>query len=295
VTSTLADRVAATLAAPVSAPVAAFAARLAEEAGAAAVLFYGSNLRTGLLEGVLDFYVLLPGAPESGIWPRVSYHEWLHQGTTLRAKVATMTLTRFHEAAAGKLLDTTIWARFTQPAALAWSRDRSAASEIHEAIAGACSTAARLAAVLGPASGPAEAFWTALFRATYQAEFRVEAPGRERDILAVNAAHFDGLLPLALEAGGIAFERSGEAIAPQIAAEQRRAVLRWWSRRRRFGKVLNVLRLFKAATTFEGAARYAAWKLERHTGVAVKLTPWRERHPVLAAPGVLWQMWWTRK
>jgi hypothetical protein len=295
VNNALADRVAGTLAAPVSAPVAAFAAQLAGEAGAIAVLFYGSNLRTGLLEGVLDFYVLLPGAAEGGIWPRVSYHEWLHGGVTLRAKAATMTLSKFSEAAAGKLLDTTIWARFTQPAALVWSQDDAAAGEACEAIAAACTTAARLAAVLGPASGPAEAYWTALFRATYQAEFRVEAPGRERDILAVNAAHFDGLLPLALEAGGIAFARQGEALAPRIDKTERLAVLRWWTHRRRMGKALNMLRLLKAATTFEGAARYAVWKVERHTGVAVALTPWRERHPLLAAPGALWQIWRERK
>jgi len=61
------------------------------------------------------------------------------------------------------------------------------------------------------------------------------------------------------------------------------------------GKPYNVLRLVKASTTFEGAARYAAWKIERHTGVPVDITPWRERHPVLAAPGVLWQVWRRRR
>ena len=61
------------------------------------------------------------------------------------------------------------------------------------------------------------------------------------------------------------------------------------------GKSLNVARLIKAAFTFEGAARYAAWKIERHTGVAVPLTPWREKHPVLAAPGVLWDLWRAQK
>jgi hypothetical protein len=295
VTKALAERVARSLAVPVTAPVAAFAARLGEAAGADAVLFYGSNLRTGLLEGVLDFYVLLPGLPERGIWPRVSYHEWPRDGTTLRAKVATMTLAKFQEAAAGELLDTTIWARFTQPSALAWSRGDAAAAQVRESVAAACITAARLAAALGPVSGPAEAYWTALFRATYRAEFRVEAPGRERDILAVNAAHFDGLLPLALEAGGIGCEWQGEALAPRIDSATRARVRRWWNRRRRLGKALNLLRLFKAATTFEGAARYAVWKIERHTGVALKLTPWRERHPVLAAPGALWQIWRARK
>jgi hypothetical protein len=61
------------------------------------------------------------------------------------------------------------------------------------------------------------------------------------------------------------------------------------------GKPLNVLRLVKASTTFDGAARYAAWKVERHTGVPVALTPWREKHPVLAAPAVLWRVWRARR
>jgi hypothetical protein len=68
-------------------------------------------------------------------------------------------------------------------------------------------------------------------------------------------------------------------------------VLRWWRLRRALGKTLNAARLVRAAGTFDGAARYAAWKIERHTGVAVDVSPWREKHPVLAAPGVLWQVW----
>ena len=60
------------------------------------------------------------------------------------------------------------------------------------------------------------------------------------------------------------------------------------------GKPLNLLRLAKASTTFDGAATYAAWKIERHTGVAIEVTPWRERHPLLAAPGVLWRVWRAR-
>jgi hypothetical protein len=52
-----------------------------------------------------------------------------------------------------------------------------------------------------------------------------------------------------------------------------------------------MLRLLKAAWTFDGATRYALWKIERHSGVHIPLTPWRERHPVLAAPGVLYRLW----
>lgn len=294
-TATLEARVSTALAAPVGEPVRAFAARLGVIAKARAVLFYGSNLRTGLLEGVLDFYVLLPGPGESGIWPRVSYHEWDHGGTTLRAKVATMTLATFQRAAAGDLIDTTIWARFVQPSALAWVQDEEVRAEVGGAIAAAAITAARLAVALGPAEGTAEDYWRALFRATYRAEFRVEQPGREDSILSANAAHFDGLLPAALEAAGIATGQAGERLSPRLAPAERVRVHRWWRRRRRLGKPYNLVRLVRASTTFEGAARYAAWKVERHTGVPVKLTPWRERHPILAAPGVLWQVWRARR
>ncbi len=288
-------RVAAALAAPVMAQVRAIAAELGREAGARAVQFYGSNLRTGSLDGVLDFYVLLPGAQAERIWPRVSYREWPVAGAVLRAKIATMALATFARAARGESPDTTIWARFVQPAGLAWAADDTARSEVAEAIAGAAQTAARLAAALGPEKGTAEEFWRALFRATYRAEFRVERPGRENDILAVNAGHFDGLLPLAWEAAGITFARQGACLTPRLGERERAKVLSGWRARARLGKPLNLLRLAKASTTFEGAARYAAWKIERHTGVAVPLTPWREAHPLLAAPGALWRVWRARR
>ncbi len=297
--SALAERIAARLAGPIDPAVATFAHALAQSAGARAVLFYGSNLRTGSLDGVLDFYILLPGTKEAAIWPRVSYHEREHVndtgandtgGLTLRAKVATMRLATFAQAASGALTDTTIWARFVQPSALIWAEDEAAKAEVIAAIAAASTTAARLAAALGPQTGTAGDYWRALFRATYEAEFRVEKGGRENDILSVNADHFAGLLPLALAAAGIDPGLNGTILTPQLDPAERARVLAWWKRRRRLGKPLNLVRLVKASTTFEGAARYAAWKIERHTGMPVKLTPFRERFPLLAAPQVLWDL-----
>lgn len=283
----LAARIAAQVVVPVDPPVDAFARALAAAAGAQAVLFYGSNLRTGSLDGVLDFYLLLPGTDEAAIWPRVSYHERTHEGMTLRAKVATMNLATFATAASGELTDTTIWARFVQPSALIWAKDDAVRAEVIAAIAAAATTAACLAAALGPVSGTAEDYWRALFRATYEAEFRVEKGGRENDILSANAEHFAGLLPLALEAAGIEPGRDGTMLTPRLLPAERTRILAWWKRRRRMGKPLNLLRLLKASTTFEGAARYAAWKIERHTGMAVKLPPLAERAPLLAAPRML--------
>jgi hypothetical protein len=288
--SALAERIAARLATPVDPEVAAFAQSLAEAAGARVALFYGSNLRTGSLDGVLDFYLLLPGTDEAAIWPKVSYHEQPQGEVTLRAKVATMRLATFARAASGELADTTIWARFVQPSALVWAADDAARADVIRAITAAATTAARLAAALGPVSGAAEDYWRALFRATYRAEFRVEKAGREEDILSVNRDHFDGLLPLALEAGGIVPGQHGALLTPRLSPGERRHILGWWKRRERLGKPLNLVRLLKASTTFDGAARYAAWKIERHTGMPVKVTPWRERFPLLAAPQVLWDL-----
>ena len=293
--SDLAQRIGASLDRSVRDEVAAYAKRLGEEAGALAVLFYGSNLRTGSLEGVLDFYILLPGPQRERIWPRVSYREWDHAGERLRAKIATMSLRQFAIAAKGLSRDTTIWARFVQPSALVWDANGEAREEVTQALCAAAVTAGRLAAVVGPARGTADDYWRALFRATYKAEFRVEKPGREDSILEVNAEHFDGLLPIAWNAGGMRFKRMNGLFEPLPNSAERRRVLKWWSRRARLGKPLNLLRLAKATTTFDGAAGYAAWKLQRHTGIALEVTPFRARHPLLAAPGALVELWRKRR
>ncbi|WP_168074136.1 hypothetical protein [Caulobacter sp. SSI4214] len=289
--SRLRDLVAAELATPTPAPIAAFARELAARfPGARAVLFYGSILRTGDLSGVLDYYVLTARPPEGWrgvfsriLWPDVSYHEIEHAGATLRAKVASMTVAQFQAAAAGARLDTTIWARFVQPSALVWAAD-GARDAVIDAVADACRTAAGFAQALGPVGAVPGALWTALFHETYQAELRVEKSGREVSILAFDPPRYERVMDAALADQG----------APMSEGE-RAARRKAWRTRKRMGKPLNVARLMKAAFTFQGASRYAAWKIQRHTGVAIEITPWRERHPILAAPRVLLKVWNSRR
>ncbi|KQO12926.1 hypothetical protein [Sphingomonas sp. Leaf242] len=292
--SALADVVRRQLAAPTIQPVRDVAEILAAHDDVVAVLFYGSNLRTGATEGVLDFYVLTAGSPERGIWPTVSYREFAMAGETLRAKIATMRMATFAKAAAARSLDTTIWTRFVQPSALVWARDSSAADAVTAAIGEATKSAARFAAALGPDAGTADDYWRALFRQTYAAELRVERKGREGQILGFDPDRYARLLPLAWTADGIAFADDAGVLRLSLAAETRHALLRAWRRRRRAGKPINVARLIRAAFTFEGAAQYGLWKVERHTGIAVPLTPWREKHPILAAPGIFWRVWRAR-
>lgn len=293
----------AELARPVPPEVAAFAAELARlGAEVQAVLFYGSALRTGALDGVLDFYVLVermqdwpqtPAARLAGAWlpPNVEYRQFEVGGRVLRAKLAVMTVAQFHHAAGWFSRDTTVWARFAQPAALAWRRDPAAGARVTASVARAVSSAAWWAAVLGPAEGIAPVYWSALFRQTYAAELRIEPKGRERAILDVGGERYAALLPLGWAAEGVEFEVEGEILRPLLPAAVRKQARGAWAFRRALGKPLTALRLAKAVFTFEGAADYAAWKIERHTGVKVEVTPWRRRHPLLAAPGLAWTLW----
>jgi hypothetical protein len=269
---------------------------VAQRLGGRAVLFYGSVLRTSDLDGLLDFYVLRDNDVDAGIlsrhvWPDVSYQEVVIGGRLIRAKVASMTFDTFARAARGEMLDSTVWARFVQPSALIWTDGAGVRGAVLRVVADAAITAARFAALHGPARGRPEAFWRALFRATYATELRVEAPGREEQILRHDRARYETLLPLAWTAGDIMFDRTGDELSPRMEEASTWALASAWMRHEGAGKTLNVVRLVKAAFTFQGAARYAAWKIERHTGFKVAITPFRERHPIMAAPTVLWRLW----
>jgi hypothetical protein len=292
VSDPLVTLVQAELAGPAPEAVTALARALADPARDAAILYYGSTLRTGDLSGILDFYRLtrrphrrgVHGFVEGVLWPEVSYHEVASAGGVLRAKVATLPAAIFRAAAQNRTVDTTIWARFVQPAQLVWSADVACAEETVGAVVEAVKTASRYAAALGPASGPPEAFWAALFRRTYAAEFRVEDAGRADQVLAASRARYVALAPLAWRSAGVAFDSTPDGLRPVKAG------LPAWGLRGWIGKPLNLARLAKAAFTFEGAARYAAWKVQRHTGVEIAVTLFRERHPILAAPGVWLQL-----
>lgn len=264
-----------------------------------AVLFYGSILRTGDLDGLVDFYVLteevrgrgLSGWASRVLWPDISFQEVRIGNRTVRAKVATMPLSRFASAASGQHLDTTIWTRFVQPSALIWAADAAVHEQVVRAVASAAVTAARFAAVLGPTAAQETGFWEALFRETYNTELRVERPGREREIVAHDPERYARLLRLAWDSAGIAYSEEAWAIRPIVPAGDCVRLMRAWSRRHRAGKVLNAARLVKAAILLEGSGRYAIWKINRHTGLDIPVTRRIERHPVLSAPGVLWKVW----
>jgi hypothetical protein len=56
------------------------------------------------------------------------------------------------------------------------------------------------------------------------------------------------------------------------------------------GRPLNILRLLKAALTFERGVDYVLWKVERHSGVRLAVANWERRFPLLAAPGIYYRL-----
>ena len=274
----------------------AMAARLAARAGVVAVLFYGARLREGAGEGPLDFYLLTDSdtayhgfglaALANRLLPPNVYREVIDgppankELARVEAKVAVASLAAFRARMRPGAMDTTFWARFTQPVALVWVRSPADREAVLDAVVAAVETAAWWAARLAPETADADETWRALFRHTYGSELRVEGGGRARDLI------------------GAAPERYRRLHRMLIAGRppgNRKAAARAWRRRRIVGKFRNLARLTKAAFTYRGGIAYALAKVERHSGRPVELSPWQRRWPWLAAPVVLWRRWRERR
>lgn len=268
-----------------------------------AIVFYGSCLRSADPHGVLDFYVLvedysayygkkLPAFFNRLLPPNVSYWEVPGDTGPVRAKVAVISLARFAALMQAEALDTTLWARFAQPAALIYARDAGTHTWVVEALADAVATAAHWAVRLGPYTAMPADYWTGLFRATYSAELRVEREDRSSQIISADQDRYGDYFRPALARAGVPWtDGAGGLVRPYVSSNDRSQALSRWRTRRWLGKVLNIARLIKAAFTFEGGAGYLAWKIERHTGKVLHLTPWQRRHPILATPGVWFRLW----
>lgn len=264
----------------------------------AAILFHGSCLRDETAVGILDFYVLVDdcrayhrhpvAALANAVLPPSVGFVPGGQGRNLGAKVAVIARHQFAARLSPDSFDTTLWARFCQPAVLVYCRNAGVADWVEQTLSQATATAVKWAVHLGPAEGRAEDFWTALFRHTYDAELRVEGPARAAQLYGFAPAKFDAVFA-ALAPVEVEPQADGRYRAHLDEKQRRRAKARW-RRRRIVGKVLNVLRLCKALFTFDGGIDYIVGKLERHSGQRIDLSPWQRRHPLLAAPGVVWSL-----
>ncbi|MGH7961696.1 MAG: hypothetical protein ACRERD_07685 [Candidatus Binatia bacterium] len=177
-------------------------------AAVAAILFYGSCLRTQRTEGgVLDFYVLVDSyraaySSRALAWlntllpPNVFYLEVKRGAQTFRAKYAVVSTTDFAYAASPRSLHSSVWARFCQPTLLVYARDESARTAvIHAVVRAVLTMIARIVALL-PASGDSVRFqprdlWQHGFAETYRAELRPERVETIRGIYEADPGRYD--------------------------------------------------------------------------------------------------------
>lgn len=259
-----------------------------------AILAYGSALREREdPTKMVDLYLLVDNykAAYTKRWlrianrflpPNVYYIEVAFAGGTVRSKYAMVDLTHLERLVTADTLHPYFWARFAQPTALVWARDDVIAERVRRVLARAVRTLADQAWPLSSPGDPAEARWVRAFVETYRTELRSEGPGRARELYRFHTSRYEAL------AAAIAKEGDpGNAGEP----ENRNAVRRRWFLRRAIGKPLSVLRLVKAAFTFEDGATYLASKIEQHSQVPVHLSDWQRRHPILASPGLAWRLY----
>jgi hypothetical protein len=268
---------------------------------ALAVLFYGSCRRANDDSGgIVDLYVLvddyhaahgkfLPALANRLLAPNVYFLETPVAGRVARAKYAVVSMDQF-ERGTTRWFHPYLWGRFAQPCGLLFAVDEQVRRRIVRALAGAATTFAARTLPRLPAEFDAQAFWTRGLLLTYATELRSERPDRVRAIYAHAALELQALTRALAGDLGWAPTVSGGYRNPVAREEGRWSALSWAVRRLQ-GKALSVLRLLKASFTFDGGLPYLAWKIERHSGVELQITPFMRRFPRLGAVGAFWRTW----
>lgn len=271
-----------------------------------AILLYGSCLRSeDITDGVIDLYAVVDDYHHAYaeqllrlfnacLPPNVFYLEApVHQHLTLRSKYAVISIQDF-ERGSTHWFHSYMWARFAQPVRLLYTRDESTRVRIHTALAQAVLTFLRSTIpVLGTGETDTETIWTRGLTLTYAAELRAEKAGQARQLAQLNLGDYLRLTAHAAAGlkGRLEPQAHGRYRCLVDENRQRRAIWQWRVRRWQ-GRILSLLRLAKAVFTFRDCIDYAAWKIKRHTGISVEVTPLLRRHPLLLGTLLLWRLLW---
>jgi len=271
------------------------------------ILLYGSCLRAGTDQnGLVDCYVLVDrySTVYSSSWlarfntwlpPNVFYGEVDVEGHTVRMKYAVLSLEDFERSVTPKWFHSYFWGRFAQPTAVMACPSQAMREQI---ISGLASAVLTFLGNVVPQMSPqfsAKDIWSTGLALSYGAELRAESRGRIKTLWDSNQGYYE-------QAAQAAFP----AHFPKVKVIQNNDLTvyeweysRWfhtknqlaWIMRKVQGKLLSILRLMKAAFTFQGGADYLIWKIERHSGVKVELTPAQRKHPIWAGLTTFWRLY----
>jgi hypothetical protein len=271
------------------------------------ILFYGSCLRSGDdLDGLVDLYLLVdsyrnaypgrvPALLNALLPPNVFYLERQFEGQTVRTKYAVLSLDDFQKGTSKRWFHSYLWGRFAQPTAILYHRNEAMAGLMVKGLAQSVLTFTRRVLPRVPAEFNARQLWGRGLELSYGAELRTERPEKGAHLFDAAPPYYAEVTRLAMDTG--AFPVSAMAGTDPLQYRARisngtRRISRWaWGLRSWQGKLLSVLRLVKAVTTFEGGVDYILWKIKRHSGVTVDMDPRLRHHPLLGVVVLAWRVY----
>ena len=273
--------------------------------GAAAVLFYGSCLRSGEDRGgMADLYVLVDSYRRSGqnaLWsglnamlpPNVFYLEVPFEERQVRAKYAILSLHDFEQGTTMRWFHSYIWGRFAQPIAIAYARSPAVHERIVTALAQAVTTFMRRALPCTKSPFAARDLWFKGLSLSYRSELRAEKPEKLSNLVEMFEDYYEKITRDAIRRipYEVAVTEDGPRCryVPRVSKRRRFSARQIWRVRFFQGKVLSILRLLKGAFTFSGGIEYVRWKIERHTGVRAEVPPHLRRFPIIAVGVLAWR------
>jgi hypothetical protein len=271
------------------------------------VLLYGSCLRAGTdKDGLVDCYVLVDryASVYSKAWlaqmnrwlpPNVFYWEVPVEERVVRVKYAVLSLEDFERGVSPQWFHSYFWARFAQPTVLLNSSSLVVRQRIVNGLGVAVLTFLKKSLPRVSGRFTARALWSVGLTLSYGAELRAESVGRV-DTLWKNDADYYEELTYAMCSSHVPEvevlpQEEGHVYVFEGSNWNRFSNQLGWLLRRWQGKVLSVLRLMKAAFTFQGGMDYILWKIERHSGVKVQLTAVQRRHPIRTGLITFWRLY----
>ena len=158
----------------------------------ASILFYGSCLRSGdPFDGLVDLYLIVDSyrCANDGwarvLWnhllpPNVFYAEFPVGERRVRCKYAILSRRDLAAGTSKRWFHSYLWGRFSQPAALAWSRDEATRTEVATSLARAVVTFLDRALPSLSERGSVQSLWQEALALSYATELRPESKGRTR-------------------------------------------------------------------------------------------------------------------
>jgi hypothetical protein len=271
------------------------------------ILFYGSCLRSGDdFDGLVDLYLLVdsyskayqgfvPALLNALLPPNVFYLEREFEGQTVRTKYAVLSLADFQKGTSTRWFHSYLWGRFCQPTAILYARNDEVAELVQKGFVRAVLTFTRRVLPRVFPEFTAQQLWRRGFELSYRAELRAEKPEKRARLFDAAPEYYEAITPAAMDAIGYPVEISEATDSVRYRVRLSGAVRFFsrltWGLRSFQGKLLSMLRLLKAITTFEGGVDYILWKINRHSGVTVDIEPRFRRHPLLAIWVLAWRLY----